>query len=351
MESVAVFKCVSVNNSALAGWIQYPFPSIICFAPYKLLPKNPTSLFGLDGFKGPKLRAAHPGTIIEETGYVAALLLPSGAGEEDAAYRSYSSRSRPGLSLGDVPARSDAFILFFASVPIAVSIGTCALCAVFEDWYASSLIFVGIIASGVSSFALGSADFVLTHPQPAKGSLLVTGILGSGTDIVLLRGTEGSVNSITRGRFILRFSSEGQYNLIRRCSLLFFVQSIIQLFLIPQASLCGQIMFLASLDVSALVLAGSTLIKYTLGTRTTAVMFMLLVLRPQDPTKLLNELLSNDTNVWKHWKGTILERLRQPSVQAFQFGGKAGDLNGLTQEEKDLSKLLYEDAQAAYPVN
>ncbi|KAF8139096.1 hypothetical protein EV363DRAFT_1427900 [Boletus edulis] len=336
MESVAVFKCVSVNNSALAGWIQYPFPSIICFAPYKLLPKNPTSLFGLDGFKGPKLRAAHPGTIIEETGYVAALLLPSGAGEEDAAYRSYSSRSRPGLSLGDVPARSDAFILFFA---------------IFEDWYASSLIFVGIIASGVSSFALGSADFVLTHPQPAKRSLLVTGILGSGTDIVLLRGTEGSVNSITRGRFILRFSSEGQYNLIRWCSLLFFVQSIIQLFLIPQASLCGQIMFLASLDVSALVLAGSTLIKYTLGTRTTAVMFMLLVLRPQDPTKLLNELLSNDTNVWKHWKATILERLRQPSVQAFQFGGKAGDLNGLTQEEKDLSKLLYEDAQAAYPVN
>ncbi|KAG6369628.1 hypothetical protein JVT61DRAFT_14197 [Boletus reticuloceps] len=86
------------------------------------------------------------------------------------------------------------------------------------------------------------------------------------------------------------------------------------------------------------VLAGPTLTKYTLGTRTTAVV----------PKKLLNELLPNDTNVWKQWKATILERLRQPSVQAFKFGGKARDLNGFTQEEKDLSKLLYEGAQAAY---
>jgi hypothetical protein len=267
------------------------------------------------------------------------------------------------------PAHSSAFTLLFASAPIAVSIGTCALCAICEDWYASLLILVGIVASGVSCLVLGSADFVFTHPEPAKGSPAGDGILSLDKDIVLLRGTEGAVNSITRGRFSLRFSSQGQYNLIRWCSALFFIQCITQLLLIPQASLFGQVMFLTSLGVSALynawlssldkekihrnilfkrVLESPTLTKYTLGTRTTAVVFVLLVLQLPDPTGLLNELLPNDTKVWKQWKTTILERLRQPNDQSFQRGSNVGDLDGFTQQEKDLLGLLYEDARAAY---
>ncbi|KAF8129030.1 hypothetical protein EV363DRAFT_1432897 [Boletus edulis] len=124
------------------------------------------------------------------------------------------------------------------------------------------------------------SDFVFTHPEPAKGSPAGDGILGSDKEIVLLRGTEGAVNSITRGGS-------------------------------PFVSL----MLLASIGVSALynawlssfdkekinrkllfqrVLASPTLTKYTLVTHTTAVVFMLLVSQPQ----------------------------------AFQFAGKAGDLNG-----------------------
>ncbi|KAF8432458.1 hypothetical protein L210DRAFT_3333018, partial [Boletus edulis BED1] len=53
------------------------------------------------------------------------------------------------------------------------------------------------------------------------------------------------------------------------------------------------------------MLENSTLIKYTLGTRTAAVVFILLVLQLQDPTKLLDELLLNDTKVWKQWKSVI----------------------------------------------
>ncbi|KAF8452274.1 hypothetical protein L210DRAFT_3638836 [Boletus edulis BED1] len=168
------------------------------------------------------------------------------------------------------------------------------------------------------------SDFVFTHPEPAKGSPAGDGILGSDKEIVLLRGTEGAVNSITRGGAPF-------------------------LFLIPQASSFGQVMFLASIGVSALynawlssfdkekinrkllfqgVLASPTLTKYTLVTHTNVVVFMLLVSQPQVPTKLLDELLPNDTRVWKQWKATILERLHQPSDQAFQFAGKAGDLNG-----------------------
>jgi len=267
------------------------------------------------------------------------------------------------------PARSSAFTLLAASVPIATSIGTCALCAVCEDWYASSLILVGIIASGVSCLVIGSANFVFTHPEPAKGSPAGDGILSADKDIVLLRGTEGAVNSITRGQFSLRFSSAAHYSLIQWCSLLFFVQCIAQLLLIPQASLFGQVMFLASLGVSALynawlsssdkdkihrkllfgsVLENPTLTKYTLGTRTTAVVFILLVLQLQDPTKLLDELLPNDTKVWKQWKTVISEQLHNCRDNAFLSESKLGDVDGFTQQEQGLLNLLYDDARAAY---
>ena len=340
---------------------------------------DPTTLFELDSCKGPKFRAAHSGTVIEETGYLASLFMKECAAWESEGRVVPGRRTQPvGITIADLgqapasemhPARSSIFTLLFASAPIAVSIGTCALCAICEDWYASSLILVGIVASGVSCLVLGSADFVFTHPEPAKGSPAGDGILSSDKDIVLLRGAEGAVNSITRGKFDLRFSSEGHFNLIRWCSILLFIQCITQLLLIPQASLFGQIMFLASLGVSALynawlssldkekihrkllfggVLENPTLTKYTLGTRTTAVVFMLLVLQLQNPTALLNELLPNDTKVWKQWKATILEELRHPNNQSFLSDTKVGHLDGFTQQEQVLLELLYDDARSAY---
>ena len=340
---------------------------------------DPTALLEADYCKGPKFRAAHSGTVIEETGYLAALFMKECAAWDSEGKVVPGRRTQTvGITIVDLgqapasemhPARGSIFTFLFASVPIAVSIATCVLCTVCEDWYASSLILVGIVASGVSCLVLGSADFVFTHPEPAKGSPAGDGILSSDKDIVLLRGTEGAVNSITRGRFSLRFSSEGQYNLIRWCSALFFIQCIIQLLLIPQASLLGQVMFLTSLGVSALynawlssldkekiqrkllferVLENPALTKYTLGTRTTAVVFILLVLQLQDPTGLLNELLPNDTKVWRQWKATISERLRQPHGRCFLSESKVGDLDGFTQQERVLLELLYDDARAAY---
>ncbi|KAG6378018.1 hypothetical protein JVT61DRAFT_13697 [Boletus reticuloceps] len=52
-----------------------------------------------------------------------------------------------------------------------------------------------------SSFSHFYPAFRSTHPKPAKGSPAGDGILTSDKDIILLRGTEGAVNSIMRGRF------------------------------------------------------------------------------------------------------------------------------------------------------
>ena len=340
---------------------------------------DPRTLLKSDACKGPKFRAAHSGTVMEETGYLAALFMKGCAAWESEGIVVSGRKTRPvGITIANLgqvpeseirPTSNSASAVFFASIPIVASVGTCALCTAAGDLWASSLILVGIVASGLSCLVLGSADFMFTHPVPAKGSPAGDGILGSDNDMVLLKGKEGAVNAITRGSFSLCFSSKNHFNLIRWCSRLFLVQCIMQLLLIPQASLLGQIMFLISFGVSALynawlssmdkekihgkflfdqVLEYPRLTKYTLGTRTSAVVFTLLILQPQDPRGLLNELLPNDTKVWKQWKETILEQLRHRNDQSFHVGDKVGYLDGFTQQEKDLLAMLYEDAQAAY---
>ncbi|KAF8546655.1 hypothetical protein OG21DRAFT_1518019 [Imleria badia] len=313
----------------------------------KSVDTDPTALFGTVDCKGPEFRAAHSGTVMQDTGHVSALLMKECVAWDSEGKVVPGRRTQPvGITIADLgqapasevrPARSNAFTLLFASVPIAVSIGACTLCAVCEDWYASSLILVGIVASGISCLVLGSAAFVFSHPEPAKGSPAGDGILASNKDIVFA----------------------AHYTLIWWCSVLFFIQYITQLLLIPQASLGMSALYNAWLSsfskdkihrklVFERVLENPTLTKYTLGTRTAAVVFMLLVLQPQDPTGLLDELLPNDTKVWKQWKSTTLEQLRHPRDQYFLSDSKIGDLDGFTRQEQDLLHLLLEDAGAAY---
>ncbi|KAF8120574.1 hypothetical protein EV363DRAFT_1303002 [Boletus edulis] len=334
---------------------------------------DPTTLFEPDSSncRGPRFRAAHSGTVIEETGYLAALLMKECAAWEEDGRVVPGRRTQPvEITIADLrqappsevqPAHSSVFTLLAASVPIATSISTCTLCAMFQDWCASSSILIGIVVSGVSCLVLGSAHLVFIHPVPAKGSPTGDGILGSKKDIVLLRGTEGAVSSITGGQFSLHFPSEAHYNLIQCCSLLFFIQCVTQFLLIPQASLFGQVMFLTSHGVSALYNAWlSSLDKdkvhrrllfeiYVWHPPTAVVPFVLLVLQPtQDPTKLLDELLPNDTEVWKRWKGVILGQLRHSRDHSFLSDSKFGDVHGFTQQEQGLLDALYEDARAAY---
>ena len=341
---------------------------------------DPVALFNLDVCRGPTFYAAHSGTIIKETSYLATFFMRECATWESEGRVVPERRTNPaGITIAGLgqtpspqicPACISASTIFFASLPISVSVATCAFCAAYGDWYASLSILVGIIARGVFCFVLGSADFVLTCSVPAFGSPAGDGILDSDKDMVLLRGKESAVNAITRGRLSIRFSSKSHHHLIQWSPFLFLVQGIMQLLLIPQASLFGQIMFLISIGVSALynawlssmdnekvhrkilseqVFRNARLSKYTLGTRTSTVVFALLVLQPEDPTGLMNQLLPNDTKVWKRWKETILEQLlRHQNNQSFHLSGNVDHLDRFTQEEKDLLAVLYKDAQAAY---
>ena len=62
------------------------------------------------------------------------------------------------INLGDVdcarPSRSDAILAF---IPIIVSVVTCIMCALVQDWYSFTTILVGISASGFAAMTIGAS--------------------------------------------------------------------------------------------------------------------------------------------------------------------------------------------------
>lgn len=228
------------------------------------------------------------------------------------------------------------------------------------------MILLGIVSSGLSCFVIGSGKFTFVRPDSAPGAPPGDGLLMTDKEIVVLKGSEDAVNAITRGRFSLRYINEPEYSNIGLCSILLTVQFLAQLLLIPQGTLFGQIMFLTSLAFSwgynswlssldkeevqrdmliEKVLKKPSMKKYQLGTRTAMVVFVILALAPEEPNKLLEELLPNDTKVWREWKATILRRL---GAGKLHFQQDDWDISTFSVDEKKLLKTLYGDAEVGY---
>ncbi|KAI6097545.1 hypothetical protein EDD16DRAFT_1072961 [Pisolithus croceorrhizus] len=336
---------------------------------------DPATLFELDGWPGPNFRAAHSGTVIGETSHLAALLMKECS--EMTSHEVQGRKTRPiGVTIAELrhipkqeecPAQFRTLSPVYASVPIVVSMVTCFMCLLVSDWYSFSMILLGIVVSGVSCLVIGSGTFLFTRPEPAEGSPPGDGILCSDKEIVILRGEEAAVNSITRGRFSLRFDSEPHYENIGWCSVLLMIQFIAQLLLIPQGTLFGQMMFVTSLAVSwgynlwlsafdkeqiqrdilmKEVLRRPQLTKYVLGTRTSMVVFVLLILKPEEPGKIMNSLLPNDTKAWRKWKDAIVSRIK--SAKGFEFDQADWDDDSFTDGDRKLLTVLFHDAQDAY---
>jgi hypothetical protein len=338
---------------------------------------DPATLFELSGSRGPEYLAAQSGTIIQDTGHIGHLFMKecevsvSEAEVQKVKGRITSAVTVTIAKLGGEPEYKMNPVLpqpatiHLAIIPIFSSLVTCALCGVYEDWYCFSMILLGIITSGLSCLVIGSAKLYFTHPKPAPGSPKGDGIMTGGKEMVILLGVEGAVNSVTRGEFSLVFADSPDHGNVGLCSLLLVLQFVAQLLLIPQGSLFGQIMFVTSLAVSwaynsylsssdrekiqrrilrEKILPDMQLTKYRLGTRTTMVVFVLLVLRCSNPEKLLNNLLPNDTNTWNIWKRVVLEKVKGNKPLSFD----EGDYEGVDAHERQLLENLYKDAEAAY---
>ena len=336
---------------------------------------DPAKLFEFDGWEGPRFQAVSSGTIMDSTGHLASVLMKECASMDG---DQIHGREGPGVGVTIVklrsvppntvhPERITTYSSIFAIIPIAVSVAACIASGLYKDWFSSSLILWGILSNGISCVVIGSGTLHFTHHIPSEGSPPGDGILGSGNEFALLQGHEGAVNSITLGKFSLDFPSKLHDEYIGWCSILLTIQFIAQLFLIPQASLFGQVLFIFSLGVSWVynsclsaldkekiqrrilldeILKKPSLKKYTFTTRGAAVVFSLCVLSPENPSKILEAYLRNDTKVWTTWKETISQRLRKK--EELHFSEENWDLPGYTEQERKLLRSLYGDAQTGY---
>ena len=336
---------------------------------------DPATLFEMDGSKGPKFEAAHSGTVIEQTSHLAALFMKE-CEELDGKFVEGRPTRPVGVTIADlkhepppkvIPRQVVSHSPIISGIPILVSFIACATCIFIRDWFSFSMIFLGIAVGGISCLVIGSGEFIFTHPEPAPGCPPGDGIICSEKEVVLLRGKEGAVNSITRGKFGLRFKSAPNYHDIGWCSVLLMVQFLAQLLLIPQGTLFGQFMFIISIAVSwghnmwlsslnkekiqrrilmKEVLQGPALTKYILPNRTSMVVFVLLTSGSGKLEKLMDDLLPNETKVWVKWKATIIERLKEG--RRLEFQSSEWEVPDFSQEERILLETLYNDAQTAY---
>ncbi|KAI0644188.1 hypothetical protein C8Q79DRAFT_132869 [Trametes meyenii] len=349
---------------------------------------DPAVLFEYDGTEGPKFTAVHSGTALSKTGHVANLLLEECSKLETVAEKTPSMRTTtPGfvsiVNLPHVPEQTERPRLkrywhattFFAFLAMLSSFTTCAVCGFIGDWFCFASILIGIVSSGISCLVIGMGTLTFHHPEAAPGAPRGDGLLDSGAaDLVVIKGPEDAVNSITRGRFSLDYAYAPQYHAIGCCSVLLTLQFIAQLLLIPQGTIHGQLLFLASLagswvynsalssldkraiqggilvrDVLRIPEGSGCMQRYELGTRSSTAVFTLLLLAPaprDDLEKMLNELLPNNTPTWETLKTQVLDdiedRFSHGDTQDFHFTFPTA-----SGEDAKLLETLHGDAAAA----
>ncbi|KAH7916215.1 hypothetical protein BJ138DRAFT_1075497 [Hygrophoropsis aurantiaca] len=381
---------------------------------------DPAIMFELDGKVGPKYVGAQSGTIIKHTTHLAYLLsercreLPT---ERFAGGRVTRPQKVTVVELGDIahdkplPTMS-ANATLLACIPTFASAATCIACALGGDWYCFSMILLGIVSSGLSCLVIGSGVLrVETVKEPATYVPPGDGIL-FGDELIILKGREGSVNFITKGRFVLdmagRFAKIGpsigedgqlhevweekhvdrtvfpapgregaedvhpEYRSIGLCSLLLVMQFLSQLLLIPQGTLFGQIMFLVSLAVSwaynsflssleKTKIQGDLLYeflnkpsmrRYELKSRTATAVFAVLVLQPANPMKILQEILPNDTLVWDTWREVVVQKMLSREKMCFDNLNDEAEwprcVREMSDDDRALLRTLLGDAHTAW---
>ncbi|KAI6005398.1 hypothetical protein EDC04DRAFT_2583212 [Pisolithus marmoratus] len=344
---------------------------------------DPSLLFEHDGWsKGPAFQGAYSGTFIHVTGPLASLLVkrPSksqrivirGRGSQPVSVTVTTLQQDPGLQQRMTFDHRPPII---AIAPILTSLVTCLMCGLYREWYACSMILLGILARGFACVFIGSGELIFDHPKPAEGSPPGDGILGYDQELTLLKGDEYVVNAVTRGRFFFRFRSKRACHIVELCSILLIVQAIAQLILIPQSQLFGQLMFLASLTISWAynvwlssvdkgdvreeifnkVLGKPSLSKFTFSNRVSAVVFILLALsydrrspgNLEKLKKIMDTLLPTDAVVWEIWKEAVVDQLKDK--RALQFDDSHWNHPNLSLEsDRTLLSNLLKDAETAY---
>lgn len=150
--------------------------------------------------------------------------------------------------------------------------------------------------------------------------------------------------------------------------MLLMFQFMAQLVFVPQEQLYGRLMFVISIAVSWAynlwlssfdkegyhldmlmgVLRKPRMTKYLFWSRTSMLVFVLLVLTPENPKKTINALLPNESKVWCIFKTAIASQL----VDGKPLDLHMSDYNDgtLSEPETTLLEALFRDTELAYQV-
>ncbi|KAI0781260.1 hypothetical protein BD413DRAFT_463173 [Trametes elegans] len=333
---------------------------------------------------GPRYTAAHSGATLARTSPLATMLVEAcSAGDAIEAGGRYADRMDVAIiPLQREPAETVRLRVprplrrWLALLPIGATLSTGIACAYYRDRFVAAVIFLSAFCHGLACVVMGGAQFTYEHRIPLESPRLASGWLDAGKTFVVLYGSEAAVAPVTRGRFTLKFEHERARCALALCAILLGLQFLLQLLLVPQGVLFGQILFIASIVVSwayhRLILAegeeavqrsilmgdilgGPAPRRYRFGTRTTAAVFAVLALREAiggDIEARLRALLPTGTTVWDVWHATVGQKIK--ARQPLRFGecdeewqGKRGLVDN---DERDLFETLLRDAETAYVV-
>ena len=323
-----------------------------------------------DSASGPKYTAAFSGTIISETGPIARTIMDH---SKTLAVNVIEGRvtTPSSVTVVELPNAPRSEVHPTAKVhapvilPFVASAAAAAACGAMGDWTTATMIAAGMVCNGVASFSLKEGDLTFSRPVTTPGAPAGDGYLESGTEFVVLKGPEGAVASVTRGRFTLRFHDEASHRKLKLSGTVLTVQCFLQLIFVPQGTILGQFIFLLSMAISWLynayvsrqeqvawerlvledLLKAPSMTRYSLGTRTTTAVFLMQVLKPSNIEEQLALLLPNNTPVWRFWRQTVARRLQteKPSFVGAQLDGAPA----FSADESKLLTTLFGDAQAA----
>ena len=350
--------------------------------------ETPAISFELDGRSGPKYIACFSGTEMQ-AGHLGYLTMQR-AKEEKGLIHVEGRKATPSnaafLELKDIQydgkvPRRDVGNALVAFVPILTSFVACIVCALVEDWFSFSMILLGIFSSGVACLVIGFGELSLsTVKTPAPGAPPGDGILIQDETVIVVKGAEKDVNAITKGRFLLTIGKGPRYDRIGFCSLLLLLlQFLLQLLLIPQGTLFGQIMFLGTLGISWAynsylsslekekiqakvlfkTLGKPKMRKFRLGTRSTMAVFACLLICDgmESPYsginfgKILRDIILNDTPVWQRWRNKVTRQMKEgrlSSESLTQLEVDEDDRSHLGESDINLLTTLLKDAKSAF---
>lgn len=355
---------------------------------------------GLDGRTGPKYIAALSGTTTH-TGHLAHLTVKRSKDMEEVIVpgRLANPIDVAYLVMNSVDYNAPVKQLPLSHalgglIPMMISLAACVMCVLVYDWYSFSMILLGMVSSGLATFVIGRGRLIIKRPIQNPVTDPPPGLLLGEDSAVVIKGDEGGVNAITRARFDLDTDVETKGTFRRGihhsysgigavCLFLFTTQFILQLLLIPQGTLFGQIMFVVSLLVSWTynyyvssfdtekiqakllfqTLGSPQMYRFCVGTRTTMAVLVCLLLfhdvrdssaqEGQDRRLgILHACLPHvnaTRGVWRKWMEKVIEQLMSDDVSLSRLTvEEEGEDKLLSETERALLSTLLGDARAAF---